>query len=298
MNDIWSSKLQGINTLEISRELRFRDDRKDLILYILGLKKGMTIAEIGCGTGSLARKLAYWLGNETKITGVDRDTNFIEFAAEKAKIKKLSNLTFIEGDALRIPFPDYSFDASISHTLIEHVPNKEFLIEQKRICRDGGRVSVMITIGNKTITSSPSEIPFQTEREIELMKPFIPYFEDADKLYLKKYWSGYDGLPRIFDSLGYKDIQVDSISLPVVVDDSRNNIETKKLIVEEQQRSSYLDKIEMGVGMMKNKLPDSHINELKKLIDDRFNKRWNLVLENKKIWDYKISTVLIVSGVK
>lgn len=298
MNDIWSSKLQGINTLDISRELRFRDDRKDLILYILGLKKGMTIAEIGCGTGALARKLAHWLGNETKITGVDRDTNFIEFASEKAKSKKLSNLTFVEGDALSIPFPDYSFDASISHTLIEHVPNKEFLVEQKRICREGGRVSVMITIGNKTIISSPPETPFQTEREVELMKPFKPYFEDADKLYLKKYWSGYDGLPRIFDSLGFKDIQVDSISLPVVVDDSRNNIETKKLIIEEQQRSLYLDKIEMGLGMMKNKLPDSHINELKSLIDDRFYKRWNLVLENKKIWDYKISNVLIVSGVK
>jgi len=298
MNDVWSSKLQGINTLDISRELRFRDDRKGLILYILGLKKGMAIAEIGCGTGALARKLATWLGEETKITGVDLDTNFIKFASEKAKNKKLSNLNFVEGDALRIPLPDYSFDASISHTLIEHVPNKEFLVEQKRICRDGGRVSVMITLGNKTISSSPSETPFQTEREIELMKPFNSCFEDADKLYLKKYWSGLDGLPRIFDSLGFKDIQVDSISLPVVVDDARNNMETKKLIIEEQQRKPYLDKIEIGLGMMDKRLPESHINELLNLIDDRFNKRWNLVLENKKIWDYKIFNVLIVSGVK
>ena len=96
MNDIWSNKLQGINTLDISRELRFRDDRKELLLYILGLKEGMKIAEIGCGPGALSKKIAKWLGNESKIIGMERDTNFINYAYKKAKDERIANLRYMK----------------------------------------------------------------------------------------------------------------------------------------------------------------------------------------------------------
>lgn len=298
MNDLWSSKLQGKLTQDVSRELRFRDDRKDLILNLLGLRKGMKIIEVGCGTGALARKLALWLENDTAIVGLDRDTNYIEYARKKATEKGLSNLSFIEGDALHLPFEDNSFDASLSHTVIEHVPNREFLLEQKRICKDGGKVSVMITIGNKSITSVPDEAPAQSEREKELMNPFELYFKEADEKHIVNYWAGYDGLPRIFDELGFKDVQVDAIALPVVADDARNSMEIKKLIIEDLYKISYLDAVEMGQGMLENKLPKSDINELKSLIEKRFMERWNYVEKGKKLWDYYISTVLIVSGTK
>ena len=53
VNTIWSENIQGILNLDLSREMRFRDDRKELFLNLLGLKEGMTIVDIGCGPGTI-----------------------------------------------------------------------------------------------------------------------------------------------------------------------------------------------------------------------------------------------------
>lgn len=37
-NNLWSTKIQGILNLDLSREIRFRDDRKDLFLNMLSKK--------------------------------------------------------------------------------------------------------------------------------------------------------------------------------------------------------------------------------------------------------------------
>lgn len=59
-NNVWSQNIQGIISLDLSREIRFRDDTKELLLNLLELKEGMTVVDIGCGPGALTRKLAKW----------------------------------------------------------------------------------------------------------------------------------------------------------------------------------------------------------------------------------------------
>ena len=102
-NNIWSENIQGILNLDLSREIRFRDDRKDLFLNILGLKEGMTVIDIGCGPGAITRKLSSWLGAKSKIIGIDRDTTFINYAKEKARKQNMYNIRYLEGDALKLP---------------------------------------------------------------------------------------------------------------------------------------------------------------------------------------------------
>ncbi len=223
MNRFWSDKLQGIMTLDRSRELRFREDRKDLILAILGLSPGMRVIDIGCGPGALARKLAAWLGPASPVFGIDRDIVFVQYACQKAKENHLANLSFCEGDALALPFGNQSFDACISHTVIEHVPNREFLLEQNRVCRADGRVSVMIALGDKTIVSSAEGV--LTVSGIE--KALWGRFDEADQQITNSHgigsqWVGMRKLPVLFEELGYREIQVDALALPVVPDDARN----------------------------------------------------------------------------
>lgn len=50
-------------------------------------------------------------------------------------------------------------DVCLSHTVIEHVPNREFLLEQKRVCRPGGRVRVMYSRPDKSIKIEPELLP-------------------------------------------------------------------------------------------------------------------------------------------
>jgi ubiquinone/menaquinone biosynthesis C-methylase UbiE len=296
MANVWSSMLMGMLTQDASRELRFRDDRKDLLLYLLGLSGNTKILEAGCGTGALSRKLAAWLGAGAHILGVDMDCGYLNFARKKAAALGIPNVEYMEADVLHLPLEDNSVDACVSHTVIEHVPNREFLLEQQRVCRQNGRVSVMITVSQKSITSSPDSMPKMQEREKELWKPFDQFFQSANEKHIKNYWSGFDGLPRLFDELGFQDVQVDAIALPVVADDSRNTMEQKIKIIEEAYKISYLEAIDMGKALLPEPLPEEYPEELRSLVEARYSDRKKQLEDGKKLWDYKISLVHIVSG--
>lgn len=295
-NNIWSKNIQGVLMLDLSREMRFRDDRKDLFLNILGLKEGMTIVDIGCGPGAITRKLSSWLGNKSKIIGIDRDTTFINYAKEKARKQDMYNVSYLEGDALKLPLEDNSVDACISHTVIEHVPNKEFLLEQKRVCRPKGRVSVMYARPDKYIKTEPELLPKQSEREMELLDKLFKETDDVFKKYnVGKYAVDPVELPELFEKLGFKEIQVDGIAIPIAIDDARNSYNEKIAIVETQKKQ-LLEVVSMGLHQNKNGLSDKEEKELKQLIVERFDKRVKLLEEEKNIWDYTIALLQVVSG--
>lgn len=295
-NDIWSTKIQGILNLDLSREMRFRDDRKDLFLNLLGLKEGMIILDIGCGPGAITRKLSKWLGEESRIIGIDRDIEFVKYAAKKAIKMNLHNITYYEGDALELPLEDNSVDACISHTVIEHVPNKEFLLEQKRVCRPKGRVSVMYARPDKYIRTEPDLLPKQSKREQELLDKLFKENDEIDGEYnIGKYWPDPVGLPRLFEELGFKNIQIDAIAIPMVIDDSRNSNDEKMTIVESEKEQLF-ESINMAAYLNKNRLPDYEVIELKELITERTNQRLKFIKEGKNIWDYSILLLQVVSG--
>lgn len=295
-NNIWSKNIQGILNLDLSREMRFREDRKDLFLNILGLTEGMTVLDIGCGPGTITRKLAKWLGNESKIIGIDRDVEFINYAREKADNLCLDNVSYYQGDALKLPMEDSSVDACISHTVIEHIPNKEFLLEQKRVCRKKGRVSVMYARPDKYIRTETDLLPKQSIRERELLDRL---FKGPDEIHIKykvgKYWPDSVGLPQLFEELGFKDIQIDAIAIPMVIDDSRNSSDEKVAMVQSEEKQLF-ESIDMMIHADKNRLLDDEIIELKELIVERSNQRLKFIKEEQSIWDYTILLLQVVSG--
>lgn len=46
----------------------------------------------------------------------------------------------------------------------------------------------MITVSNKSIILVPDEVPIQTEREKELMKPFEVCFKEVEQKFIKNYF--------------------------------------------------------------------------------------------------------------
>ena len=91
MNTIWSSYIQGANTLYYSRKLRFDDmfAPQFKALFRLNEAAPLKILEIGCGPGSLAGALRRWYPNAV-ITGVDRDSEFIRQHVPQAIAEKYS----------------------------------------------------------------------------------------------------------------------------------------------------------------------------------------------------------------
>ncbi|QTL97846.1 methyltransferase domain-containing protein [Iocasia frigidifontis] len=295
-NDLWSSKIQGPLTLDLSREIRFRNDRKELLLDLLGLENGMTIVDVGCGPGALTRKLSSWLSEKTHIIGIDRDVEFIKYAAEKANKYGYTNIKYREGDALIIPLKDNSVDACTSHTVIEHVPNKEFLSEQKRVCRKNGVVSVMFSAAKNAISTTPYMFPEQTAREKELWGIFDEAFKQVNKEHINRnLWVGFSKLPKLFEELDFKNIIVDGIAMPTVIDDDRNSVEEKLFIVNVREKQC-LETLKIGIDLLKNNVNKKEVNELENLIKERFKKRKSIIKEKIKKWEVYIAFIYIVRG--
>lgn len=97
-----------------------------------------SVLEIGCGRG----EFAIWISlsePQLEVTGLDFSAAAIRIANEYAASKS-APVTFVQGNAEALPFPDDSFDLVISCECMEHVPCPQKMAhEMARVTRPGGR---------------------------------------------------------------------------------------------------------------------------------------------------------------
>ena len=85
-----------------------------------GFAKGMSILEIGCGTGVVTRELARIAGKDGRVVGLDVSPGLLSYARDHAGAHPVE---YVLGDAYNLDFPDQAFDASCSVTLFAHLDN-------------------------------------------------------------------------------------------------------------------------------------------------------------------------------
>jgi SAM-dependent methyltransferase len=108
------------------------------------LAPGEVLLEVGCGTGVLDRWLARRSGGANRIVGMDINPFTLRQARALVRQEGLEHLiSFEEGDAEALPFPDNSFDVVMSSTVIQRVDADRMLPEMVRVAKPGGRVAVI-----------------------------------------------------------------------------------------------------------------------------------------------------------
>jgi demethylmenaquinone methyltransferase/2-methoxy-6-polyprenyl-1,4-benzoquinol methylase len=99
------------------------------------------VLDVACGTGDLSLVLAR--AGAGRVVGLDFCRPMLEIARRKAEEGSRA-VPFVEGDALRLPFADETFDvATIAFGLRNLAGVFEGLKELRRILRPGGRVAVL-----------------------------------------------------------------------------------------------------------------------------------------------------------
>jgi len=105
------------------------------------LVEGARALDVACGTGDLALALAS--AGAARVVGLDFCRPMLEIARRKAAGES-RRLPFVEGDALRLPFADESFDVvTIAFGLRNLAGVEEGLRELLRVLKAGGRVAVL-----------------------------------------------------------------------------------------------------------------------------------------------------------
>ncbi len=106
---------------------------------------GDTLLDVGCGSGALDRLLARRFGDANPITATDVNPFLLREAASLATEDQVADrITFRQGNAERLPFPDASFDHAFTVTVFEEVDADLALRELFRVVRPGGRVGVIV----------------------------------------------------------------------------------------------------------------------------------------------------------
>lgn len=97
----------GIDWLE--RPERAYEENTSLLLKNLDLKAGMSVADIGAGSGYYSALLAKRIGNGS-VYAVDVEPEMIRFLNQRIKQEKLSNITTVLGSETSISLPPSSID--------------------------------------------------------------------------------------------------------------------------------------------------------------------------------------------
>jgi ubiquinone/menaquinone biosynthesis C-methylase UbiE len=114
------------------------------ILQGAGIRPGMRVLEVGCGTGFFTITAGRMLGDQGHLIAMDRLPMSVETVAKKVQAANLSNVRVVKGDALDTKFEKESLDEIIIFGVIPApmLPMGKLLAEMHRILRPGGVMAV------------------------------------------------------------------------------------------------------------------------------------------------------------
>jgi ubiquinone/menaquinone biosynthesis C-methylase UbiE len=113
----------------------------------LELRADDVLLDVAAGTGHAARALA---GAVCCAIALDATEEMLKAGKAAADRDGLTNIVFLRGDAVALPFPDASFDVIVSRYAVHHFEEPAVpLAEMVRCLRPGGRVAVADVVADR-----------------------------------------------------------------------------------------------------------------------------------------------------
>jgi demethylmenaquinone methyltransferase / 2-methoxy-6-polyprenyl-1,4-benzoquinol methylase len=117
---------------------------KDVLANTLNPPKGsrpFALLDVAGGTGDIAFRVAQAGGSGTRATVLDINADMLAVGRARARDQGYDDVvTFVDGNAEALPFPERSFDAVTIAFGIRNVPRIDAALKEAfRVCRTGGR---------------------------------------------------------------------------------------------------------------------------------------------------------------
>jgi SAM-dependent methyltransferase len=126
------------------------------MLVAAGLREGMRVLDIGCGTGAVSLLAAEMTGPRGQVVAIDQSETAIAVAVDNARDENVSNVHF-QVSTLDDFSDNDGFDLVVGRYVLMHQPNAvKFLKQAAQFARPGGCVAFHESDLTYAIPSSPT----------------------------------------------------------------------------------------------------------------------------------------------
>lgn len=149
----------------LERATRERQERPDILLEELGLDATMVVADIGAGSGYLARRIAPQV---SRLYAVELDPSLLVALQALALKPGLTNLVPVAGRADAVPLPPMSVDLALLVDVYHELTMPERVLASLRATlKPGGRVVIVEYRAEDSRVPIPADHKM-SERQIRL----------------------------------------------------------------------------------------------------------------------------------
>ena len=128
----------------LERPSRLEEEKPFEVLAHMALQPGMTVADIGCGSGYYARKMAKQVGSTGTVYGVDIQPEMLDILADLCAKEEVTNVKPILGGEKDPNLPEGSVDwmimADVYH---EFAYPEEMLAAMRKALAPDGRIALL-----------------------------------------------------------------------------------------------------------------------------------------------------------
>jgi len=128
----------------LERTERMDEERPDLVLNALDLKPGMTVADIGAGSGLFTQLFAYEVGPRGRVHALEINPVMVNNIVRRAREVGLNNVEGRLGNAKSIPLPAGSLDVAFTSDVYHHFEFPQVILQAIRAALKPGGIFIVV----------------------------------------------------------------------------------------------------------------------------------------------------------
>jgi len=129
----------------LDRPTRDQEQKPEHVLDVLAIGEGMTVADIGCGSGYFTTHLSRRVGAKGRVYATDLQQEMLDLLAKKTAAQKLTNVVPKLTTADDAKLPPGELDLVLMVDVYHELPNPPLTLAQIRVAlkRDSGRLALV-----------------------------------------------------------------------------------------------------------------------------------------------------------